>query len=262
MNKSTDVKKISNGERRKLIVLSKGRTIPIGYNKLLTIKSNNSSKSLVVHGSNLGSNIGHRLNYNDLNHLYLSSVLTQVLVGLLLGDANIRQPSKKGQPQIQYIQGFIHLSYILHIFTYLAPIVTHLPSLVQTKDLSFYLHLHTRCLACLRPLYNLFICEGKKIVPQNISLWLTPVSLAFWAMDDGSSTPNGFYLNTHSFSYQEQLILQAALLDNFGIICNIHKHASQYKLYIRAQSMATFRLLVYPHFAPSMLYKLYPRTVK
>lgn len=94
MNKSTDVKKISNGERRKLIVLSKGRTIPIGSNKLLTIKSNNSSKSLVVHGSNLGSNIGHRLNYNDLNNLYLSSVLTQVLVGLLLGDANIRQPSK------------------------------------------------------------------------------------------------------------------------------------------------------------------------
>jgi len=26
-------------------------------------------------------------------------------------------------------------------------------------------------------------------------------------MDDGSRTPEGFYLNTHSFSYTEQLIL-------------------------------------------------------
>jgi len=49
---------------------------------------------------------------------------------------------------------------MLYIFIYLAPIVTHLPTLVKTKDLSFYLHLHTRCLACLRPLYNLFICAG------------------------------------------------------------------------------------------------------
>ncbi len=67
-----------------------------------------------------------------------------------------------------------------------------------------------------------------------------PVSLTIWAMVDGSLTPHGFYLNTHSFSYQEQLILQAALLDNFGIVCNIHKHKSQYKWYIRAQSMDTF----------------------
>lgn len=66
-----------------------------------------------------------------------------------------------------------------------------------------------------------------------------------------------FYLNTHSFSYQEQLILQSALCENFGIICNINRHESQYKLYIRSKSMKTFRSLVYPHFIPSMLYKLY-----
>lgn len=59
------------------------------------------------------------------------------------------------------------------------------------------------------------------------------------------------------FSYQEQLILQSALCENFGIICNINRHESQYKLYIRSKSMKTFRSLVYPHFIPSMLYKLY-----
>jgi LAGLIDADG DNA endonuclease family len=86
-------------------------------------------------------------------------------------------------------------------------------------------------------------------------------SLAFWAQDDGSSTTEGFYLNNHSFSFREQLILQQALFIkkiNFGLICNIHKHESQYKLYIRAKSLPQFRSLVLPYFTPSMLYKLYP----
>jgi len=151
---------MSKIERKKLNVLTKGHTVSIGSTHLLAITPNNTCKSLVVYGSKLGSNIGYKFNSNHLNDLYLTSFIKQVLVGLLLGDANIRQPGKNGNPQIQYNQGFIHLNYILHIFLILSPIVTHLPSLVQQKDLSVYLHLHTRCLACLRPLYNLFVFEG------------------------------------------------------------------------------------------------------
>jgi hypothetical protein len=140
--------------------------------------------------------------------------------------------------------------------------LTHLPSLIQRRDLSFYLHLHTRCLPCLTPVYNLFIVNGKKKIPDNISEYLSPISLAFWAMDDGSSTPEGFYLNTHSYSYEEQLILQSALLKKFGVVCNIHKHGIHYKLYIRAQSMKVFRSLVLPHFSPFFYYKLFPKSKK
>ena len=53
---------------------------------------------------------------NMLNTLFITPYLTQVLVGMLLGDANIRKPGKNGQPQIQYNQGFVHLNHILHIF--------------------------------------------------------------------------------------------------------------------------------------------------
>lgn len=78
-------------------------------------------------------------------------------------------------------------------------------------------------------------------------------------MDDGSRTPEGFYLNTHSYSYTEQLILQKAMLDNFGILCNIHKHELQFKLYIRAESMNTFISVVSPYFVSSMNYKLFKK---
>jgi hypothetical protein len=82
----------------------------------------------------------------------------------------------------------------------LSLILTNYPSLIQQRDLSFYLHLHSRCLLCLNPLYDLFINNGVKSISPFLKNWITPVSLSYWAMDDGSSTPEGFYFNTHSFS--------------------------------------------------------------
>lgn len=159
---------MSKEDRLKLNVLAKGRTIPTGSTALAKITPNNDCKSIVVHGTNLGSNIGYKFDSNMLNTLFITPYLTQVLVGMLLGDANIRKPGKNGQPQIQYNQGFVHLNHILHIFFLLSPILTHLPSLVQRRDSTLYLHLHTRCLACLSPLYDLFLANGKKRIPINI----------------------------------------------------------------------------------------------
>lgn len=75
-------------------------------------------------------------------------------------------------------------------------------------------------------------------------------------MDDGSATNEGFYLNTHSYSYREQLLLQQALFVNFGILCSIHRQGKHYKLYIKSQSMPIFKSLVFPYFSPSFYYKL------
>ena len=240
-------------------ILSKSRIIKTGSTTLTKIQPNNKCKALVLHGSSLGSNIGFKLNPVDLNNIFLTPFIFSVLIGILLGDGHIRVTSKNGNPQIQFNQGFINLEYILYIFQIFNPLVTHLPSLIQRRDGSFYLLLYTRCLACLYPLYDIFIVDGVKRILSNISQFLTPVSLAFWAMDVRSRTPEGFYLNTHSFSFEEQLILKKALLDNFGILCNIHKHGAQFKLYIRAQSMTTFRTVVTPHFTPSMNYKLFKK---
>src|ERR1700692_1404777 len=180
--------KMTKEKRMGLNVLPKSRIIKTGSTKLNKIEPNNECKSLVVYGSNLCSNIGFRLTPIVLNTLYLTPFMFNVLIGNLLGDANIRIPGKKGNPQIQFNQGFIHLEYILHLFHILSPIVTHLPSLVQRRDLTFYLMLYIRCLASLFPLYHLFIIDGVKRIPCNIAQFLTPVSLAFSAMDDGSRT--------------------------------------------------------------------------
>ena len=137
---------------------------------------------------------------------------------------------------------------------------THYPSLiVRQRDGLFYLQIYTRCLLCLTPIYNNFIVNGRKIIPVNIAQWLSPRALAFWAMDDGSLSESGFYLNTLSYTLEEHIILQRALQIKFKLETNIHKHGNKYKLYIKAKSLNNFRNLVLPYFSDSFLYKLYAK---
>jgi hypothetical protein len=227
--------------RTKYNILPKSRTIPVVSNKLNVIKPNNNNVSLILHGLDLSSNIGYKLNSSSLNEIYLSPFIKEMLIGLLLGDANIRRHWKNGNPQLQYNQGFVNLNYILHISQILSPILPHYPSLIQQRDFSMYLHIHSRCLGCLNPLYDLFIKNGVKTISPSLIDWITPVSLAYWSMDDGSKTPEGFYLNTHSFSYEEQIVLKDIFLHKFNILCNIHKHEKLYKIYIRGKSMNKFK---------------------
>lgn len=65
----------------------------------------------------------------------------------------------------------------------------------DTDNIQFY----TRSLPALLDFYYMFYLDGVKRKPSNLEDVPTPIGLAFWAMDDGSSNKYGFYLNTHSF---------------------------------------------------------------
>lgn len=159
---------MSKLERSKFYVLPKSKTVFSGPKNLKRIIPNDNCTSIVKYGDFLGSNIGMKLTNFDLKGLYLDPIIKQILVGILLGDGNIRRPSKNGQPQIQYNQGFVHLKYILFLSSFLYPILVHCPSLIQRRDLSFYLHIHTRCMDCLNPLFNLFIKNGVKTISPEL----------------------------------------------------------------------------------------------
>lgn len=77
-------------------------------------------------------------------------------------------------------------------------------------------------------------------------------------MDDGArhSNGNGFYLNTQSFTKEENIFLIKNLKDKFNLDCTIHKDKKNYKIYIKANSMPHFKSLVTPYFHSTMLYKI------
>jgi hypothetical protein len=72
--------------------------------------------------------------------------------------------------------------------------------------------------------YLLFYPDGKKIIPSNLMELMTPVSLAFWAMDDGNKKESGFELYTHSFNISEVEELLKILQSKFGLNCTIQSN--------------------------------------
>jgi len=74
------------------------------------------------------------------------------------------------------------------------------------------LYFITESLEQLKPLADLFLDgSGKKIIPTNTNIadYITPISLAFWIMDDGQQvTKGGVTLCTDSYNSEEVNILR------------------------------------------------------
>ena len=119
---------------------------------------------------------------------------------------------------------------------------------------------------------NYFTLAEKKLYPllspkrqklrakaENIGELLTPVSLAYWIMDDGSFTGSGLKLHTNAFSEKELKLLIVALEKNFNLIATIqisNRENLQNTLYISKNQMSLVKKLVIEHMHPTMLYKL------
>lgn len=97
-----------------------------------------------------------------------------------------------------------------------------------------------------------------KIVPVNLSFFLTPLALAIWFMDDGSKFNNTVKIAPNSFKHEEILFLCSILKEKFGIIASVQSGGINkgYILYVSTKSIALFSKIVKPHMLRSMYYKL------
>jgi len=97
-----------------------------------------------------------------------------------------------------------------------------------------------------------------KRIPENLSLFLTPLSLAIWIMDDGGKVGSGLKFATNSYSYSDCLFLVKILHDKFFIKASVQSAGvkDQYLIYIWKESMPLLRELVTPYLHPSMKYKI------
>ena len=101
--------------------------------------------------------------------------------------------------------------------------------------------------------------QGRKVIPSLIESYLTPLALAIWMMDDGTSFKNkGFKFSTNSFTLKEVQFLSSVLQKKYNLNTNIHKtgNVNQYNIYIPKSSLIELIKIVKPHFHPTMYYKI------
>ena len=98
---------------------------------------------------------------------------------------------------------------------------------------------------------------GKKIVPNSISKWFTPLALAVWIMDDGNYSKKAINISTYSFSRNEVELLQLLLEEKFGVTSNFHMDRDKgYRMTFRIRETAELINIIHPYIIPSMMYKI------
>lgn len=99
---------------------------------------------------------------------------------------------------------------------------------------------------------------GHKQIPKQIKRWLTPLALAVWIMDDGSSKSSSHravILNTQCFDRNELKLLIEALRSRYGIEANFRKQEEGLQLIIVGKSAELLLKIVQPHLLPNFIHK-------
>lgn len=192
----------------------------------------------------------------------ISSREKEIILGTILGDAHLSMLKNNARLEVGHSE--TQKAYIFWKYRELKKFIGMKPKPFENFDQRFkktYVQwrFKTKANTYFTELWKLFYRGSRKIVPPNIFFLLTsPLALAIWYMDDGGRRNDcyGTFLNTLSFTKQENEILAECLKRNFSLNPRIHWVQDGYRLYIPSRDAQKFSTLVYPYLIPSMRYKL------
>lgn len=200
----------------------------------------------------------------------LSNTQNQILYGAILGDSHVETgQSLRRKARVRFEHAAQERDYIEWKNRALAPYATPVREVkVFDKRTGKYykkVRFDTLTLSIFNRLRKIFYVENTKIVPSNISRYLTsPLALAVWYLDDGGKKTDckAYLLHTNCYSLPKVEILKEALKRNFGISSAINKQGKGFLLYIGARNGQANRFckVVKPVVSsriPSMLYKFH-----
>ena len=197
--------------------------------------------------------------------LKLNDLQKEVLIGLLMGDGHLE--SRDGRIyRLKIEHSYLQKEYVDWLYNIfrewvLTPPQEKIQTLgrVQYKKFWFSTVSH----GAFRFYGQQFYRENKKILPQLIHKWLSPLVMAVWFMDDGSIKSNrhrALILNTQSFSVQELQRLIKVLKEKYGVEMKLRKQSRKsieiYQLITVGDTVEKFVQVIGQYTLPSMRYKL------
>jgi len=206
------------------------------------------------------------MNTNELKQqkkkLKLKKNQKEIMIGLMLGDGHLETMNKGRTYRLKVEQSIKHKDYVDWLYTNLQDFVNTPPKIRKSiafgKETTNY-RFSTLSVGNFRFFGQQFYKDKKKIIPDLIKRWLTPLSLAIWFMDDGqikSKKHRALLINTQCFSKKDLEKLQKALEEKFGIKTNLKKEPTGWRLYLLSETVSKFVKLIEPHILPLMRRKL------
>lgn len=192
-----------------------------------------------------------------------------ILIGSLLGDGCLRIMGRCKFPAFSVSHSENQKDYVFWKYEKLKKYIKTPPwreERIYHKDRSrktFSWRFQTLSNEVFSDLYNTFYKNRKKIIPESIESLLkdSPLALAVWLMDDGNKNHQAVFLNTQSFSLNEQHRLAKALNDIYGFNVTVNSHSKSkgielYRIRISTESTKKLKNIVKNYLLSSFYYKI------
>nr|AAG61151.1 unknown [Sarcinofilum mucosum] len=195
----------------------------------------------------------------------LTALQREVLIGILLGDANLQTENQGKTYRLRVSQSEKHKLYVFHLYQIFKELTDSEPIEYSFSDsrnpgkVSKRWSFSTVQLSSLRFYGQQFYGPNGKKLPRLIHRWLMPRSIAYWYMDDGAQKWKGRSLAvrfcTDNFTRSEVQTLSKLLERSYSLKTSIQKQRNQFRIYVSSDSFFQLKTLIYPYLHPSMLFK-------
>nr|YP_006072998.1 intronic ORF [Nitella hyalina]AEH42864.1 intronic ORF [Nitella hyalina] len=205
---------------------------------------------------------------NIKGHCQLTPELSDISIGLLLGDVSLQTQNNGKTYRIKFEYGNKNFEYAKHLYEKLAPWILS-PPRAQDRVNTNGVTVRTWCFQTIShsaflPLASIFLDQNRKkhIIPCLVEDYLTAQGLAYWYMDDGgradygNRTQKGMSLHTHGFKEHEVVLLCDGLKKKFDLQCWPKRNKKKFMIVISGHSYETVISLIGNSLIPSMKHKL------
>jgi hypothetical protein len=192
--------------------------------------------------------------------LLLSREEQNIIIGTLLGDANIKKRDRTSCLRIAHsFKQEEYMNWKIAKLSFLG-ISEHTKKrrIINNREVNM-IYFATRTHPVFNYYRNLFYRFGRKILTKDILRKLNPQSLAIWICDDGSysATQSYIILCTNSYSLEEHELMKKFFNEKFGLNPTIGFRDKKY-YYLRFKQKDTKKLIaiIKSYLPKSMLYKI------
>lgn len=189
-------------------------------------------------------------------HHDLTPAERQAVLGTLLGDCSIGYPNPDSTaPRLHFNHGGPQRAWAEHK----AGVLSALCPVVREAECGGYgtrtVSVHTACLPCLRPVYDLTHRGGRKRITREWLDGIGDIGLAWWVGDDGSAPGNGFLLHTEGYPEEDVRLAADWFRENVGPT-SVYNPRGYFVLAPLAPARRRILELVGAHLPDCMQYKL------
>lgn len=192
------------------------------------------------------------------NDLELTPIQKQILIGKMLGDGSLGKRDTSAYVNITHKKD--HEEYMDWCLSGLTNIAN------WTKDYyisGFGTEVRAKTISSINIknlFHNWFDENNKKIVPESIIKDFSPISMAFWYMDDGSLSHHEDQEDRANFAVcgfdENSCNNLVKCLEKFNINAKLKKYGKYYRIRLNAEEAEKMFILISPFIPPIMQYKL------